>query len=62
MNPSDIEIATYQDAINLVEEAAQCYGPLPKTACQSIVQRLRDRIDVVIERECHRKVVEAMAS
>lgn len=62
MTPSDIEIATYQDAIIICETVAMAYGPLPQVACRSIVQELRDRIDAVLDRECRRKVVEAMAS
>jgi hypothetical protein len=59
---SDIEIATYQDVIQLVETVAQSYGPLPQTACRSIVRELRERINTVIDRECHRKAAEALAS
>jgi hypothetical protein len=59
---SDIQIATYQDAIALVEAVAQGYGPLPQTACRSIVRELRERIDATLDRECHRKAAEALAS
>jgi hypothetical protein len=45
-----------------VEAVAQTYGPLPQTACRSIVRELRERIDATLDRECHRKAAEALAS
>jgi hypothetical protein len=62
MTRGEIEIATYQDTITLVEAVAQTYGPLPQTACRSIVRELRERIDATLDRECHRKAAEALAS
>jgi hypothetical protein len=59
---SEVAIATYQDAITLVESIAKTYGPLPQTACRSIVRELRERIDATLDRECHRKAAEALAS
>ena len=62
MNHADIQIAAYQDAIHLIQEAAGHLGPMPKWTCQFLVQELEERIKDVIDREVHRKVLEGMAS
>lgn len=61
LTPADIKIAALQEAITICETVGQTYGPMPQTACRSIVQALRERIADVVDREVHRKTVEAMA-
>jgi hypothetical protein len=62
VNHADIQIATYQDAIHIIEDAKSHLGPMPQWTCDFLVQELEERIKDVIDREVHRKVVEAMAS
>lgn len=62
MTQADLTIAVYQDAIHICEAVAQTYGPMPQVACRTIVSELQERINGVIDAECHRKTVEAMAS
>jgi hypothetical protein len=62
MTHADIQIATYQDAIHLIQAASDHLGPMPQWTCRFLVQEIEDRIKDVIDAECHRKVVESMAS
>lgn len=62
MSEADIKIAVYQDCIDICKMESQRYGDLPKAGIASVQAKIQDRIEEVMDRECHRKVVEAMAS
>lgn len=58
MTEADIKIAVYADAIDICKMVRQTYGPMPGAACDSIIAKLQDRIEEILEREGRRVYVE----